>query len=43
MKKKNIPKEISEHFRKLGKASWKKRKERILTGIIKVEKNWENK
>lgn len=28
--KKQIPKEISKHFSKLGKQSWKKRQEKLL-------------
>ena len=36
MKTKKIPKEISEHFKKLGKASWEARKRKILDKTAKV-------
>ncbi len=39
MKKPKVPKEISAHFSRLGKRSWKVRAKKILEQAKKVEKN----
>jgi len=38
MKTKKIPKEISEHFKKLGQKSWESRKKAILLKVKTEEK-----
>ena len=38
MKKKKVPEEISEHFKKLGQKSWESRKKAIMAKVKTEEK-----